>query len=120
MDGTGDWTELWVDQDRARLGYRDGTVYALPSAVKVAPALAGAPVVDFAHYCGNTWALTGAGLHRLEAFSGSAIGTWQPGALPALASTAKWSRLWLGSSGELWAFADDGTGASFTGSPCPR
>ncbi len=72
--------EVWFEGTRGRVGFGDGTVFALPSRVPIAPPLG--DVVDFAQACGQQLALTVAGLHRLEPVPGSGIGKWSPIALP--------------------------------------
>jgi hypothetical protein len=71
--------EVWGDGRRARAGYRDGTVYSLPSRVTVAPALlAGAStVVDYAQACGHSFALASDGLYHLVANASESVGQWR-------------------------------------------
>ena len=110
----GDWLEVWQDRGRARVGYRDGTVYALPSAVKIAPPT-GSPVVDYAHYCEHTYALTASALLRLDPEDGSPIGKWTALDPPRGSGL---SRLWRDLNGALWVFSSDGTAQSLNAQAC--
>lgn len=73
--------EVWFEGTRGRVGFADGTVYALPSRVAIAPPLLDG-VVDYAQACGQQLALASTGLYRLEPGAG-AIGKWAGVALPA-------------------------------------
>jgi hypothetical protein len=79
----GDPLALWQDGARARIGYRDGSVYTLPSRVRVAPPL-GEPVFAFAVVCGQPFALSSSGLSRLELAPGAVEGSWKPEAAALL------------------------------------
>lgn len=74
---------LWRDGAKARVGYRDGSVYALPSRAKVAPALqpGATQVQDFADVCGRVLALSTSGLFHLTVDDGTTLGRWEPVAL---------------------------------------
>lgn len=71
----GDWLELFLAGGDAHLGYRDGRVFALPGRLQVAPE-APSPVSDFAFLCGRTYAVSRAGLFRLEP-QPSGPGRWE-------------------------------------------
>ncbi|MDQ3262237.1 MAG: hypothetical protein M3Y59_01050 [Myxococcota bacterium] len=73
----GRWREVWTDGARGRLGYGDGTVWSLPSRVRVSEPLP-EPVEDYEQVCGQTVALTPSGLHRLRVTSEGGMGTWVP------------------------------------------
>jgi hypothetical protein len=79
----GDWLELWSDGERARIGYRDGTVYALPSRVRIASplALVGQQQIlvnDYFQLCRVPFAITTNGLYQLQPPTGaSVVGEWQ-------------------------------------------
>lgn len=68
---------VWRDGSKARVGYRSGTVYGLPSRVKLAPAIGkGAAALEFTQACGRTYALTDTGLFALEVAAGQTTGNW--------------------------------------------
>lgn len=72
----GPWQAVWTESHYARVGYRDGTVYSLPSRTLLALAFdGGTGVEDFAEFCGRTYALTANGLFRLDPTDAS-IGAW--------------------------------------------
>jgi hypothetical protein len=67
------------------VGFRDGSVYALPGRVRVAPLLpvgAGA-AVDFTDVCGQVLALSTQSAFRLAVTPGQSEGEWTPVELPA-------------------------------------
>jgi hypothetical protein len=76
--GSAEAIAVWVDGRRGRVVFRDGTVYALPSRVRLSDALsAGASsVLSVESFCGQTFALTAAGLHRLVG-DGARVATWE-------------------------------------------
>ncbi len=76
---------LFADGRRARAGYRDGRVFALPGRVPVAPPLppgAGA-AVDFTDVCGQVLALSTRSAFRLVLKPGESQGEWQAVPLPS-------------------------------------
>jgi hypothetical protein len=80
----GEPVALFNDGARARAGYRDGRVYALPGRVPVAPPLppgAGA-VVDFTDVCGQVIALSSQSAFRLALRPDETEGVWERVALP--------------------------------------
>ncbi len=74
----GDALEVWADGAKARVGLRDGKVFSLPSRVLLAPPVPDeTSVADFAHLCGQTYALAKGGLYRLKpSQDGSGVGSW--------------------------------------------
>lgn len=74
----GEAVAVWTDADRARVGLRDGTVLSLPTRISLGAALPGGEqVLQYAHVCGETFALGAAGLHRLVLRAdGGVIGAW--------------------------------------------
>ncbi|MBL8951265.1 MAG: hypothetical protein JNK82_10840 [Myxococcaceae bacterium] len=80
----GEPVALFADAARARVGYRDGRVFALPGRVPVAPRLPDVegPALDFADVCGQVLALSGKTAFRLATAPGATEGVWQPVALP--------------------------------------
>jgi hypothetical protein len=101
-----EWVEIWADGNFGRLGYRDGTVYSLPSRVPIAPALPDAQRVnDYATLCGVPLALATQGLYRLDANpDGGPVGVWTPENLDAVISPALADRGF--SDAQLWRDAD--------------
>ena len=73
---------------RGRLGYTDGTVFSLPSRVRIGPKVPTKQqrVVDFVAACGQAFALAPEGLFRLTSTAGANIGTWAPVATGTLAA----------------------------------
>jgi len=97
---------LFNDGPRARAGYRDGSVYALPGRVRVAPPLpigAGA-AVDFADVCGQVLALSDRSVFRLTVMPAASEGEWQPVALPE--GPGRPARLHATSDGAFVFFTD--------------
>ncbi len=70
---------VWADGPRVRAGFRDGTVYSLPSRAPVAPALTpgATALVDYAAVCGHAFALATTGLYRLVAATENQPGAWR-------------------------------------------
>src|SRR5262249_50526411 len=85
-----DWLEVWADGDRARLGFRSGEVYALPSRVPIAPALPGGQAVTaFAALGGAPSALAPGGLYRLDTNPDAGpVGVWSAEDLDSVISPA--------------------------------
>lgn len=109
--------ELLAQQGRARLGYRSGEVFSLPSRVPLAPALPGGePVLDFLPHCQSLLALTRAGLFRLEVLGTEVQGRWVPVPLPASpgAGASLFSR-----GREVLLVSAEGTTRTVTGWSCP-
>lgn len=112
----GEWTKLFVDGRRARIGYLDGSVVSLPSGVRIVPPFEPeADAIDYTQYCGGAYALTQGGLFALK--YGSPEGHWEAVALPALAGGG-WERLYESRAGELWVLANDGRAVALKGVPC--
>jgi hypothetical protein len=89
-----EWVEVWGDGPRGRIGYRDGTIYSLPSRVPIAPPLpSGQSVADFTQLCGVVFALGERGLYRLEAGDAGPVGQWVQQSLDAALSPALEHRL---------------------------
>jgi hypothetical protein len=116
----GEWLEVWADERRGRLGYSDGTVYALPSRVMLAKPFTGKKVVDYAHFCGRSFALVTDGLYRLEAPTSGGLGAWEKQDVPALEQVGgqlDGSKLYISGS-TLFAFTSTGIGVRMVASPC--
>jgi hypothetical protein len=101
-----EWVKVWTDGTRGRLGYRDGTVYALPSRVPIAPPLpAGQQVGDYTTLCNAALALAPNGLYRLDANPDAGpIGVWIEQNLDSAISPARTDRGL--SDGQLWRDGD--------------
>lgn len=84
--------EVFVDRNRARVGFREGLVLALPSRVQLVPPLKDEqrPVVDYEVVCGQTFALAASGLFALRADGQTGVGEWVPvpGATPQVVPSA--------------------------------
>jgi hypothetical protein len=100
-----EWVKVWTDGTRGRLGYRDGTVYALPSRVPIAPALpAGQQVSDYTTLCDVPLALAPNALYRLEANPDAGpIGVWTEQSLDSAISPSVDRGL---SDAQLWRDVD--------------
>jgi hypothetical protein len=74
----GEPLELFRDGRRTRVGYRDGSVWSVPSRVRLVDAVPAEaqPVVDYAQMCEHTFALGATGVFRLVN-TGGAQGVWQ-------------------------------------------
>jgi hypothetical protein len=76
----GDWVKVWSEKSLGRIGFDDGSIYALRSRVPIARPIPvqGAKVLDYARMCGNTFALTAQGVFRLNPTSPSTLADWVP------------------------------------------
>ncbi|MDP1822271.1 MAG: hypothetical protein Q8L48_03485 [Archangium sp.] len=111
--------EAWFSAGRGRVGFTDGTVYSLPSRVRIAEPVAGDAVEDYVQACGQQLALTGAGLFRLEAVAGSAIGQWIAVDLPAgFAPDGLFGGRVHAVNADVYVFSRVGEAARLTISPC--
>ncbi len=72
--------KVLADRGRARVGFSDGSLYALPSVLPVGVPLAASdqPAVDYVTACGGVFALADTGLFRLTWRSDDPVGTWTP------------------------------------------
>lgn len=105
---------VWTDADRGRVGYEDGTVFALPSKVVIAPPIPGG-VRDFTSLCGDSFALAATGLFRLEKSADQPVGEWKAVTLPSV--NAPWARVF--SEGQsLYLFAENGTAYRLDAETC--
>lgn len=113
--------EVWYDDERARVGFDDGTVFSLPSRVEIAGSLkAGEEVVDYVQVCGQQLALGSKGLYRLEPVAGQAVGRWVSLPLPAGFGAGGFERGRAHASGNaLYVFTRGGDAASWTIPGCP-
>jgi hypothetical protein len=66
--------KLLRNGNNIRIAYADGTMFSVTSGLQLAAPLVGQPAIDFAQFCGDTYALAPDGLHRLA--PGADSGTW--------------------------------------------
>ncbi|MBL9038255.1 MAG: hypothetical protein JNG84_07075 [Archangium sp.] len=114
--------EVWSEGRRVRLGYRDGTVYTLPSRVKAAAAITeGTSVVlDYEGVCNQSFALTTTGLKRLVVDRDNGVGRWEPVALASMSDPGlTGAKLWA-SDDALYVFFARGIVERVSGFSCPR
>jgi hypothetical protein len=71
----GNRVAVFMEAGASRLGYDDGTVYALPSRVPLTTPVPNAHFQSFLHACGETWAIADQGLMRLAPDDGG-TGHW--------------------------------------------
>lgn len=120
-----EWSELLVIDRRARLFYANGEVLSLPGRVRLVPAVEGAPMVDFARACGQTFALSGDGtLYRLR-IGIDGYGEWSPqqanglhAAIPDPPVAAIFSPRFYPRPNLINLFTAVGWGVQLTPSPC--
>lgn len=113
----GEPLELFAQAGRARLGFRSGQVYSLPSRVPLAPAVpGGAAVLDFLSHCDAVLALTGEALFRLEVAGTEVQGRWVP--VPLAAHPGPGAALFRHGAEVLLVTADGATTA-VAGWSCP-
>lgn len=72
----GEPRKVWLDGKRGRLGHAFGRIDSLPSGLPISRMLG--PVEDYAQVCGQAFALTRTGLHRLEVQGSDPLGIWMP------------------------------------------
>lgn len=111
--------EVWFTNGRARLGFSDGTVFSLPSRLRISEPAPTGSVEDYVQACGQQLALTGTGLFRLEAVAGSSVGRWQPVPLPAGFASGFFGGRVHAVGANLYVFTQAGETARVTLSPCP-
>ncbi len=116
---TAEAISVWSDGPRVRVSFRDGTVFSLPSRLQVAPPItAGAStVVDLADACGQSFALTGSGLFRLES-AGEPQGRWTEVRLPVLTDEALRSGRLFADARGLLVFLPEGRVLRVEGFSC--
>lgn len=111
---------VWFEGTRGRVGFQDGTVFSLPSRVRIAPPVPDEQAVDFAQACGQQFALGLTGLYRLASIAGSPVGRWEPVELPAAFAGASFLDGRVHAAGdELYVFTRTGEAARLTFERCP-
>lgn len=114
--------EVWFDGDRGRIGFADGTVYALPSRVLIARPLpvGDATAIDYAQTCGQQLMLNTEGLYRLEPVGQQKIGRWMKVELPAGFAPDGFSKARLHAMGsDFYVFTRTGEAARVSLAGCP-
>ncbi|HLL55221.1 MAG TPA: hypothetical protein VK447_16815 [Myxococcaceae bacterium] len=73
-----DWVKVWSEKWLGRIGFNNGSIYALRSRVPIAEPIPvqDVKVMDYARLCGNTFALTTKGVFRLSPTSASTPANW--------------------------------------------
>ena len=113
--------ETWFQGTRGRVGMQDGSVFALPSRVRISQPLPGGEVVDFAQTCGQQLALAPTGLFRLETDGSSPVGQWRPIPLPPEVSMLDFTEGRVhGLGNDVFVFTRTGEAARVTFDTCPE
>ncbi len=111
----------WFQGTKGRVGFHDGSVFSLPSRVRIGAPLPGNDAVDYAQACGQQLALAPDGLYRLESDATGPIGHWVKLPLPAevagLDFTAGRAH---GLGNEVFVFTLSGEAARVTFTSCPE
>lgn len=118
---TAEAVEVWADGRRARVGFRDGSVYGLPSRVPLAPAIENntATVADYAEACGHSFALSSKGLYHLVVNASEAVGAWERVPLKSDGTSPQYTLGKLHSDGrELLVFLPAGVVERVSGFGC--
>ena len=109
----------WFQGTRARVGFHDGSVFSLPSRVRISDALPGGEAVDYAQACGQQLALAPRGLFRLESNPARPVGSWQPIPLPAEVAALDFTDGRVhGVGNEVFVFTRSGEAARITFESC--
>ena len=113
--------ETWFQGTKGRVGFHDGSVFSLPSRVRISDPLPGSEVVDFAQTCGQQLALTRAGLFRLEADASGPVGHWVQLPLPSQLANVDFADGRVhGVGNEVFVFTRMGEAARITFASCPE
>jgi hypothetical protein len=111
----------WFQGAKGRVGFYDGSVFSLPSRVRISTPLPGNEAVDFAQSCGQQLALAPDGLFRLEADATGPIGHWTRIPLPtAVAGLDFTDGRVHGLGNEVFVFTRTGEAARLTFDSCPE
>jgi hypothetical protein len=105
--------KVWFTGGRGRVGFDDGSVFSLPSRVRIAPALPDA-VRDFESACGRQFALTELGLFELET-TATSLGAWSRVSLPPNVARP---RSLLSELDQLYLFTEMGEVVQLPLAPC--
>lgn len=111
----------WFDGAKGRVGFQDGSVFSLPSRVRISEPLPGDDAVDYAQACGQQLALAPTGLFRLQSSATEPVGTWQPVPLPAASQGLDFTEGRVhGVGNEVFVFSRLGEAARVTFEGCPE
>lgn len=100
---------------------QDGSVFSLPSRVRISSPLPGGDAVDFAQTCGQQLALAANGLFRLEADASGPVGQWRQLALPAEVAGLDFTEGRVHALGnDVFVFTRTGEAARVTFDTCPE
>ena len=113
----------WFQGTKGRVGMHDGSVFSLPSRVRISQPLPGdaqGDAQDYAQTCGQQLALAPAGLFRLESNPTGPIGSWQRIVLPAEVAGLDFTDGRVhGLGNEVFVFTRNGEAARLTFDSCP-
>lgn len=111
----------WFQGTRGRVGFHDGSVFSLPSRVRISRPLPDSLAVDYAQPCGQQLALAPNGLYRLETDAAGPIGQWVKLTLPAEVRDLDFTDGRIhGLGNEAFVFTRDGEAARLTFDSCPE
>ena len=112
---------VWFQGVKARVGFHDGSVFSLPSRVRISQPLPAGDAVDFAQACGQQLALAPDGLFRLETDGSSPVGQWRRLELPPEVSGLDFTEGRVHGLGpDVFVFTRTGEAARLTFDTCPE
>jgi hypothetical protein len=110
----------WFDGTKGRVGFYDGSVFSLPSRVRISSPLPGNDAEDYAQACGQQLALAPDGLYRLESVTTGPIGQWVRIPLPPEVDSLDFTEGRVhGVGNEAYVFTREGEAARITFEGCP-
>ena len=111
----------WFEGTRGRVGFHDGSVFSLPSRVRISSGLpSGAEAVDYAQACGQQLVLAPSGLFRLESSATGPVGQWVQVPLPPEVAALDFTEGRVhGVGNEVYVFTRLGEAARVTFEGCP-
>lgn len=111
----------WFQGTKGRVGFHDGSVFSLPSRVRIGAPLPGNDAVDYAQACGQQLALAPDGLYRLESDQTGPIGRWVKLPLPLEVAGLDFTGGRVhGLGNEVFVFTRSGEAARVTFASCPE
>ncbi|MFL5320477.1 MAG: hypothetical protein ACJ790_12525 [Myxococcaceae bacterium] len=114
---------IWKSGASARVGFRNGVVYSLPSRLPLSEPLAD-PVVSYGSTCGVGYAVSGGKLYRLEGSAGGGVeGAWTEvnvewGVAPSAPTPTLTHGYVHSTTNGVYVFSDQGVVVKLTGD-CP-
>ena len=112
--------EVWFQAGRGRVGFSNGSVFSLPSRVRIVDAIAGGAVEDFVQTCRAQLALTPTGLFRVVSVAGASIGRWEQLPLPTgFAPDGLSNGRVFAVGSDVYVFTRAGAAARLTLESCP-